>query len=85
MISGSDDSTLLLWDFEKPARYLVKYSEHANEINCVDVFNRDGNIFASGSNDATVHVWDVRMRQAAIRIFDKNDCGITAVKFMPDK
>ena len=84
LVSGSDDSDLMLWDFEKPARYLVKYTDHANEVNCLDVFNRDGNIFASGSADATVHVWDIRMRQPAIRIFDKNDCGITAIKFMPD-
>ena len=25
LISGSDDSDVLLWDLEKPGRYLVKY------------------------------------------------------------
>ena len=84
VVSGSDDSVILLWDFEKPGRYLVKYPDHSAEVNCLDVFNRDGNIFVTGANDATVRVWDIRMRTPAIRIFDKNDCGITSIKFMPD-
>lgn len=32
LISGSDDSDILLWDLEKPARYLVKYSDHQFEL-----------------------------------------------------
>lgn len=84
VVSGSDDSMIFLWDFEKPGKYLVKYEDHSAEVNCLDVFNRDGNIFASGANDATVQIWDIRMRKPAIRVFDKNDCGITALKFMPD-
>jgi hypothetical protein len=75
----------MLWDFEKTGRYLVKYSDHLNEVQSVDVFNRDGNVFASGANDATVRIWDIRMKQSCIRLFDKNKCGISAVKFMPDK
>lgn len=52
MITGSDDSDLMLWDFEHTGRYLVKYSDHTFEVSSLDVFNRDGNIFASGSSDA---------------------------------
>jgi WD40 repeat protein len=44
----------------------------------------DGNILASGSNDATTRVWDIRMKNPCIRIFEKNKCGISAVKFMTD-
>jgi len=50
----------------------------------LDVFNRDGNVIASGANDATVRIWDIRMKNPCIRVFDKNQCGISAVKFMPD-
>ena len=85
LISGSDDSDILLWDLEKPARYLVKYSDHQFELQSLDVFNRDGNVIASGANDATVRIWDIRMKNPCIRVFDKNQCGISAVKFMPDK
>lgn len=84
LITGSDDSDLMLWDFEKAGRYLVKYSDHTLEVQSLDVFNRDGNIIASGANDAAVRIWDIRMKQPCLRVFDKNQCGISAVRFMPD-
>jgi WD40 repeat protein len=28
LVSGSDDSSLLLWDLNKPDQYLVKYNDH---------------------------------------------------------
>ena len=28
LISGSNDSSLMLWDFERPGRFLVKYGDH---------------------------------------------------------
>lgn len=84
LITGSDDSTLLLWDFEKTGRYLVKYSDHTFEVQSLDVFNRDGNILASGANDAAVRIWDIRMKEPCLRVFDKNQCGISAIRFMPD-
>jgi WD40 repeat protein len=62
LISGSDDSDVLLWDLEKPGRYLVKYSDHQFELQSIDVFSRDGNIVATGANDATVRIWDIRMK-----------------------
>ena len=83
MVTGSDDSDLMLWDFEHTGRYLVKYSDHTFEVSSLDVFSRDGNIFASGSSDAQVRIWDIRMKQSCLRIFDKNSAGIGAVKFMP--
>jgi len=62
---------------------LVKYPDHQQEIQSLDVFAKDGNVIASGSNDATVRIWDVRMKQPCIRIFDKVQSGISAVRFMP--
>jgi WD40 repeat protein len=28
LVSGSNDSSLMLWDLEKPERFLVKYGDH---------------------------------------------------------
>ena len=50
----------------------------------LDVFNLDGNIIASGSGDATTRVWDIRMKSPCIRLFEKNQSGVSAVKFMTD-
>ena len=72
LISGSNDSSIMLWDFEKPGRFLVKYADHQNEVLALDVFNLDGNIIATGSNDATTRLWDIRMKNACFRIFEKN-------------
>jgi len=44
----------------------------------------DGNIFVSGSSDLTFRVWDIRMKKAAFRAFEKSKCGVNAVRFMPD-
>lgn len=84
LISGSNDSSIMLWDLEKPGRFLVKYGDHQSEVLSVDVFNLDSNICVSGSNDATAMVWDIRQKTPCIRIFDKSKCGVSAVKFMPD-
>jgi len=84
MITGSDDSTLLLWDLEQTGRNLVKYSDHTFEVQCLDVFNRDSNVIASGGNDATVRIWDIRMKQPCLRVFDKSQTGISSVRFMPN-
>ena len=83
MVSGSSDSNINLWDVEgtRPAN---SYSDHSNEVLGLDVFEMDGNIFASGSSDLSFNIWDVRTKKACIRSYQKNKCGITRVKFMPE-
>jgi guanine nucleotide-binding protein G(I)/G(S)/G(T) subunit beta-1 len=44
----------------------------------------DGNVFASGSSDLTFRVWDIRMKNAAFRVFHKNKCGVSSIRFMPE-
>jgi len=84
LVSGSNDSSLMLWDLEKPERFLVKYTEHQNEVLALDVFNLDGNILVSGSTDTIPRVWDIRMKTPCIRIFEKNTSAVNSVKFMTD-
>ena len=38
LVCGSNDSSLMLWDLEKPGRFLVKYGDHQNEVLALDVF-----------------------------------------------
>mmetsp|Transcript_39590 Transcript_39590/g.45456 ORF Transcript_39590/g.45456 Transcript_39590/m.45456 type:complete len:104 (-) Transcript_39590:95-406(-) len=62
LVSSSDDSTILLWDLERPDRYIVKYNDHQVQVSSIDAFNLDSNIIASGSSDTTVRIWDIRMK-----------------------
>lgn len=44
----------------------------------------DGNVFASGSADLTFRLWDIRMKSAVFRLFEKNKCGVSSIRFMPE-
>ena len=44
----------------------------------------DGNVFATGSSDLSFRVWDIRMKKACFRVFDKSKCGVSSIKFMPE-
>lgn len=85
VVSSSDDSAIMLWDIERPDRYIVKYNDHQVQVTCIDTFNLDSNIIVSGSADTTVRLWDIRQKSPCIRLFDKNDSSINCVKFMFDQ
>lgn len=85
LISGSNDSTFLLWDIEKAGRSMRQFLDHEAEVACLDVCEEDGNLLASGSGDTTVRLWDIRMKEACMRIFDLSKHSINAVKFMPGR
>jgi WD40 repeat protein len=85
VVSSSDDSAIMLWDIERPDRYIVKYNDHQVQVTCIDAFNLDSNIIVSGSADTTVRLWDIRQKSPCIRLFDKNDSSINCVKFMFDQ
>ena len=82
-ISGSRDSTINLWELEQQ-RSINKFDDHQDEVVALDIFEMDRNIFASGSADLTFRIWDIRMKWACFRIFDKNKCGVSSIRFMPE-
>lgn len=85
VVSSSDDSAILLWDMERPDRYIVRYNDHQVQVSSIDAFNLDSNIIASGSSDTTVRLWDIRMKTPCIRLFDRNNSSVNCVKFMFDQ
>jgi WD40 repeat protein len=56
LASGSNDSTVRLWDAGTGAA-LQTLEGHSYSIRSV-AFSPDGKVLASGSNDSTVRLWD---------------------------
>ena len=64
LVSGSDDSTVRLWDLDDPAADPVLLTGHEGMIWSV-AFSPDGKTLASGSDDRTVRLWLPTLEQLA--------------------
>jgi len=65
LVTCSADKTVALWDANKGVR-IRKWATHSAIVNCCAVAGpRSPHAFASGSDDATVVVWDTRTKEAA--------------------
>jgi WD40 repeat protein len=58
LASGSDDSTVRLWD-PNSGRELRILSDHPDLVQCV-AFSHDGRMLASGLWGYTVRLWAIR-------------------------
>ena len=79
-ISGAVDNTSKLWDIREG---LCKqtFRGHESDINSV-IFFPNGNAFATGSDDATIRLFDIRADQEmAMYSHDNIICGVTSVAF----
>lgn len=85
LISGSNDSTILLWDISRTGRSIRQFMDHESEVVCLDICEEDGNLIASGSGDTTLRLWDIRMKDACMRVFDVSKHSTNSVKFMPGR
>ncbi len=89
VISGSADKTVALWDSETGARIrkhnlpvdseVSKNTSAPAIVNVVDVVRRGNEIYASGSDDGMVVLWDPRQKHAIDYI--SNEFPILAVSF----
>jgi len=59
--SVGDDKSIILWDTRDAGKQIhtVK-AAHEDDINCIAFNPRNEHVFATGSADKTVAVWDVR-------------------------
>ena len=82
-VTSSQDSSIGLWQVDE-TRATHMYNDHTVGVTTLDVFKMDGNVFASGSNDLTFRVWDIRMRNACFYKSVEGESGVSVVKFMPE-
>ncbi len=83
MISASFDSVILLWDVNSQGKYVASYHDHSSEVSGLDVAESNGNIFATGSGDTTVKLWDIREKKSCVCTFKGSDSSVNCVKFLP--
>jgi len=57
LVSGSDDTTLYLWEPAKAKQPLLRMTGHSKLINLVS-FSPDGNLIVSGSFDKNIRLWN---------------------------
>lgn len=91
LASGSDDSTLRLWDVSNPHGSVLlsqpRVSYRFDTINSL-AFSPDGKTLAAGSRDGTIWRWEVSNPQAPIPLEALTHCcnpdEVTSLAFNPD-
>jgi len=100
VITASGDQTCILWDVIKKVPESV-YLDHSGDVTSVAInrgsghqhsgpngkgSNSGGNVFISGSVDATVKLWDIRMSKCVGEFAGSDDdaADVNAVCWFPD-
>lgn len=80
LLSASTDGTCKIWDYRinKVNNCVATYYLHDNDINCCSWFP-DGNAFASGSEDGTVKLIDIRTHRQ-LNIFETKGGSLNSVQ-----
>eukprot|EP00461_Guttulinopsis_vulgaris_P000474 UN00474 len=83
ILTASGDSTCILWDITRRTP-IQKFVGHYGDVMSVSTFNRD--VFASGSVDASVKLWDIRTNGAnnSVKTFRGHESDVNSVVFFPD-
>ncbi|ETO34861.1 WD-repeat protein [Reticulomyxa filosa] len=86
--SGSEDTTIRLWDIET-SKELIVFKGHEHAVNSIkyspyEINNNSGNTICSGSDDETVRLWDIRSGKE-IHIFKGHTHDVLCVAYPPLK
>ena len=81
VLSGSDDTTLKLWD-AGTGQLIRTFRGHSGNVTSI-AFSPDGERVLSGSDDSTIKLWNARTG-ALLHTFPGNTYLINSVAYSPD-
>jgi platelet-activating factor acetylhydrolase IB subunit alpha len=79
--SGSEDTTIKLWDFET-AQYERTLKGHTGPITAV-TFSPSGTLIVSASTDMTAKIWDSTSSYQCTKTLRAHDHTLSSVAFLP--
>jgi serine/threonine protein kinase len=82
LLSGGRDGRLLLWDLSTYSVTAAFASDENNPVNVI-AMSSQGNIFASGSDDGLVRVWDPEAPDKPLNVFS-HEQPVKGLAFSPD-
>ncbi|KAA1477636.1 WD40 repeat-like protein [Dentipellis sp. KUC8613] len=83
LITGSDDSTIRVWDLESSAITSLILSGHSDYVRGVAI-SPDGTKIASACDDRTVRLWSAETGAALLSPFEGHTDWVRTVAFFPD-
>jgi len=84
LVSGSWDASVKVWDCaDLGKRPLMDLVDHESEVKSVAI-DSSGQVAASGAEDGTILLWDLRAKQS-IRSLEGITDRVTALEFLPDR
>jgi WD40 repeat protein len=81
LASGSDDTTIILWDLTTKHK-IATLTGHTSNVHCL-AFSPDGRTLASGGNDGTVRLWNILLHEQVL-VLGGHRSAIWDIAFSPD-
>lgn len=81
--SADENGIIKRWDLNTQPGCVTFYG-HMKSVRTLDFHPHGNYIFASGSNDTTVRLWDVRKSDSCFSKFRGHIANVNSVKFSPD-
>ena len=82
MVSGSEDATIKLWDYET-GEYERTLKGHTDTVNSIDFEPVKGKYLASSSADMTIKIWDFTSADfECLKTLKGHDHNVSSVRFL---
>jgi WD40 repeat protein len=81
LVSGSDDTTIILWDLGMGHK-IATLTGHTSNVHCL-AFSPDGRTLASGGNDGTIRLWNLLLHEQ-VAVLEGHGSGVWEIAFSPD-